>query len=147
MQGVSFPGINSSPTEQTVAAPCKNTPIRGLEEVPGAVDPRTATCLTPPRPVLELSLREGQRVRSSVGSAATGSLRGHRTSAEAFSRPMRPAGSLDSPLVTEHLRHLARWLEAQPWNHPGSDKTWVLRCADSFRRFRAQRAQARAVGR
>ena len=40
MQGVSFPDINKSPTEQTVAPPCKNTPIRGLPEVPGAVDPR-----------------------------------------------------------------------------------------------------------
>ena len=39
MQGVSFPDINKSPTEQTVAPPCKNTPIPGLPEVPGAVDP------------------------------------------------------------------------------------------------------------
>ena len=39
MQGVSFPDINKSPTEQTVAPPCKNTPIPGLAEVPGAVDP------------------------------------------------------------------------------------------------------------
>ena len=52
MQGVSFPDINKSPTEQTVAPPCKNTPIPGLPEVPGAVDPATTTCLTPPRPVL-----------------------------------------------------------------------------------------------
>ena len=51
MQGVSFPDINKTPTEQTVAPPCKNTPIRGLPEVPGAVDPKTTTtqttCLTP----------------------------------------------------------------------------------------------------
>jgi len=52
MQGVSFPDINSSPTAQRVAPPCKNTPIPGVPEVPGAVDPRTTTCLTPPRPVL-----------------------------------------------------------------------------------------------
>src|ERR1700704_4591194 len=52
MQQVSFPDINSSPTEQTVAPPCKNTPIPGVPEVPGAVDPRTTTCLTPPRNVL-----------------------------------------------------------------------------------------------
>ena len=52
MQGVSFPDINKSPTEQGIAPPCKNTPIPGLTEVPGAVDPRTANCLTPPRPVL-----------------------------------------------------------------------------------------------
>ena len=30
MQGVSFPDINKSPTEQTVAPPCQNTPIPGL---------------------------------------------------------------------------------------------------------------------
>ena len=48
MQGVSFPDINKTPTLQTVAAPCKNTPIPGLPEVPGAVDPKTTTCLTPP---------------------------------------------------------------------------------------------------
>ena len=52
MQGVSFPDINKSPTEQGIVPPCKNTPIPGLTEVPGAVDPRTAICLTPPRPVL-----------------------------------------------------------------------------------------------
>jgi arylsulfatase A-like enzyme len=52
MQGVSFPDINKSPTQQTVAPPCRNTPIPGLPEVPGAVDPATAICLTPPRPVL-----------------------------------------------------------------------------------------------
>jgi len=34
---------------------------------------------------------------------------------------------LDSAAVTEDLLRLARWLEAQPWNRPGSDKTWVLR--------------------
>src|SRR6202158_1407873 len=52
MQGVSFPDINKSPTQQTVAPPCKNTPIPGIPEVPGAVDPLTNVCLTPPRNVL-----------------------------------------------------------------------------------------------
>src|SRR5689334_20083068 len=53
MQGVSFPDINKNPTQQTVAPPCKNTPIPGLAEVPGAVDPATVpVCLTPPRPIL-----------------------------------------------------------------------------------------------
>ena len=59
MQGVSFPDINSSPTEQTVAPPCKNTPIPGLAEVPGAVDPKTTFCLTPPRPVLLCTSSDG----------------------------------------------------------------------------------------
>jgi arylsulfatase A-like enzyme len=52
MQGVSFPDINKTPTQQTVAPPCKNTPIPGIPEVPGAVDPRTSICLTPPRNIL-----------------------------------------------------------------------------------------------
>ena len=59
MQGVSFPDINKSPTHQTVAPPCMNTPIPGVAEVPGAVDPRTTTCLTPPRPVLWCKSSDG----------------------------------------------------------------------------------------
>ena len=61
MQGVSFPDINKSPTEQTIAPPCTNTPIPGLAEVPGAVDPLTTTCLTPPRPVLYCTSSDGTR--------------------------------------------------------------------------------------
>jgi arylsulfatase len=52
MQGVSFPDINKSPSQQSVAPPCKNTPIPGIPEVPGAVDAKTTVCLTPPRNVL-----------------------------------------------------------------------------------------------
>jgi arylsulfatase A-like enzyme len=59
MQQVSFPDINKSPTEQAVAPPCKNTPIPGVPEVPGAVDPKTTTCLTPPRPVLSCTSSDG----------------------------------------------------------------------------------------
>jgi arylsulfatase A-like enzyme len=62
MQGVSFPDINKTPTQQTVAPPCKNTLIPGVPEVPGAVDPKTTVCLTPPRPMLAC--------RSSDGTAA-----------------------------------------------------------------------------
>jgi len=59
MQGVSFNDINVSPTKQGIAPPCKNTPIPGLPEVPGAVDPKTTTCLTPPRPVLACTSSDG----------------------------------------------------------------------------------------
>jgi len=60
MQGVSFPDINKTPTDQAVAPPCKNTPIPGLPEVPGAVDPKaTEVCLTPPRPVLLCKSSDG----------------------------------------------------------------------------------------
>jgi arylsulfatase A-like enzyme len=59
MQQVSFPDINKSPTAQGFAPPCKNTPIPGIAEVPGAVDPKTTTCLTPPRPVLSCQSSDG----------------------------------------------------------------------------------------
>src|SRR3954469_24937200 len=59
MQQVSFPDINSSPSVQGVAPPCRNTPIPGVPEVPGAVDPMTTTCLTPPRPVLHCRCASG----------------------------------------------------------------------------------------
>ena len=60
MQGVSFPDLNKTPTQQTVAPPCRNTPIPGVPEVPGAVDPATArVCLTPPRPVLWCKSSDG----------------------------------------------------------------------------------------
>ena len=39
MQGVSFPDLNKTPTVQGIAPPCKATPVKGLPDVPGAVDP------------------------------------------------------------------------------------------------------------
>jgi arylsulfatase A-like enzyme len=59
MQQVSFLDINRTPTEQTIAPPCKNTPVPGLTEVPGAVDPKTTICLTPPRNVLSCKSADG----------------------------------------------------------------------------------------
>ena len=59
MQQVSFPDINKTPITQGVAPPCKNTPIPGVQEVSGAVDPKTTICLTPPRPVLWCKSSDG----------------------------------------------------------------------------------------
>ncbi len=59
MQQVSFPDINSSPDKQAIAPPCKNTPIPGVPEVPGAVDPKTTICLTPPRNILACKSADG----------------------------------------------------------------------------------------
>src|SRR6516165_4010445 len=59
MQGVSFPDINKTPNQQTIAPPCQNTPIPGIPEVPGAVDPKTTVCLTPPRNVLWCKSSDG----------------------------------------------------------------------------------------
>lgn len=59
MQQVSFPDINKTPAVQGIAPPCKNTPVPGLPDVPGAVDPKTTTCLTPPRPVIACKSSDG----------------------------------------------------------------------------------------
>jgi arylsulfatase len=65
MQGVSFPDINRTPTDQAIAPPCKNTAIKGLAEVPGAVDPKTNLCLTPPRPVIWCHSSDGTEANQS----------------------------------------------------------------------------------
>ena len=70
MQGVSFPDINKTPTQQDIAPPCRNTPIPGLTEVPGAVDPKTTICLTPPRPVLWCKSRRHVEEPDMPGSGA-----------------------------------------------------------------------------
>src|ERR1700756_896047 len=59
MQGVSFPDINKTPTEQGGCPPCEEEPIPGIPQVPGAIDPKTGTCLTPPRPVLWMKSPDG----------------------------------------------------------------------------------------
>jgi arylsulfatase len=59
MQGVSFPDLNKTPTEQAFAPPCKNTPVPGLPEVPGAVDQATTICLMPPRPIIGCKSADG----------------------------------------------------------------------------------------
>lgn len=59
MQGVSFPDINSSPTVQAIVPPCKNSPVRGLSDPPGSVDPKTTLCMTPPRPVIACKSSDG----------------------------------------------------------------------------------------
>ena len=59
MQGVSFPDINKSPTDQAIVPPCKNTPVPGLSDPPGSVDPAATLCLTPPRPVIACTSSDG----------------------------------------------------------------------------------------
>jgi sulfatase-like protein len=92
MQQVSFPDINKSPLEQTVAPPCKNTLIPGVPEVPGAVDPKTTTCLTPPVPLLG---RDGEEpVVQGRGPADARPLedggRGDLGEGDRLPRPQRP---------------------------------------------------------
>jgi arylsulfatase len=59
MQGVSFPDLNKDSVTQTIAPPCKVIPIPGIPDAPGAIDPRTGTCLTPPRNVLWMKSSDG----------------------------------------------------------------------------------------
>jgi arylsulfatase A-like enzyme len=59
MQGVSFPDINKTSTEQSIAPPCEQVPIPGVPPVKGAIDPKTGTCLTPPRSVLWMKSSDG----------------------------------------------------------------------------------------
>ena len=59
MQQVSFPDINKSPTVQGVVPPCKNTPVKGLTDPPGAIDPREGNCMMPPRPVIACTSSDG----------------------------------------------------------------------------------------
>jgi arylsulfatase len=65
MQQVSFPDINKSTKEQTIAPPCKNTPVPGLADPPSAVDPKTTTCLTPPRPMISCNSSDGSQKNQS----------------------------------------------------------------------------------
>ena len=37
--------------------------------------------------------------------------------------------------MSDELIEIARWLERQPWNQPGTDKTWVFRGALTALRF------------
>ena len=96
MQQVSFPDINKSPTQQGFAPPCKTTTIPGIAEVPGSVDPKTTTCLTPPRPVLACKSlgRHSQEPdlpgsRSADAGALEDGRRGNFGKGHRFSRPQR----------------------------------------------------------
>jgi arylsulfatase len=59
MQGVDFPDINKSPTDQAVVPPMKMIPIPGIPETPGAIDPKDGICMAAPRPVLWMKSADG----------------------------------------------------------------------------------------
>ena len=116
MQQVSFPDINKTPTEQTVAPPCRNTPIPGVPEVPGAVDPKTTICLTPPRPVLWCKSSDGTAANQTCqdeGPLTLGALedggRGNLGQGHRLPRPQRSAADQQAVLRLvqpgAHARH------------------------------------------
>jgi arylsulfatase A-like enzyme len=59
MQGVSFPDINKSPTDQAVVPPMKMVPIPGIPDPPGAIDPKDGLCMAAPRPILWMKSPDG----------------------------------------------------------------------------------------
>ena len=62
MQGVSFPDINKTPTQQSVAPPCMQHADPGSSRGPrrgGSAD--APVCLTPPRPVMFCTSSDGTR--------------------------------------------------------------------------------------
>ena len=127
MQQVSFPDINKTPTEQGIAPPCKNTPIPGLPEVPGAVDPKTTICLTPPRPVLWCKSSDGTAKNQTCtgrGPADAGALedrgRGNLGQGHRLPRPQRPEEDQQAVLRLvqpgAHARHDRAVAEStRPW--------------------------------
>jgi arylsulfatase len=59
MQQVSFPDINSSPTQQSICPPQKVASIPGIPDPPGAITPEQGTCMAVPRPVLWMKSKDG----------------------------------------------------------------------------------------
>jgi hypothetical protein len=49
--------------------------------------------------------------------------------------------------MTEDLIELAKRIESQPWNRPGTDKTWVLNVTSSYRKFQKEVSQSKRVER
>jgi len=85
VEQVSFPDINKTPLEQGIAPPCKNTPIPGMAPVDGAVDPKTTTCLTPPRPVLHCKSSDGSLKNQTCSDAGPVTLERSKTLPEEVS--------------------------------------------------------------
>ena len=97
MQQVSFPDINKNPNVQGVAPPCKNTPIPGLSEVSGAVDPKTTPLpdAATTRALVQVLRRHGeepelQRRRPADAGALEDGGRGDLHQGHRLPRPQRP---------------------------------------------------------
>ena len=85
MQQVSFPDINRSPTKQGIIAPAKNSPIPGLTDPPGSVDPKTTLSMIPPRPILSCTSIDGTQANQKVTSAGPLTLERSKTVDEEIS--------------------------------------------------------------
>jgi hypothetical protein len=47
--------------------------------------------------------------------------------------------------MSERLTEIAKRIESQPWNRPGTDKTWVLNAMSTQRMFQKEVRQAKRV--
>ena len=47
--------------------------------------------------------------------------------------------------MSERLIEIARRIESQPWNRPGTDKTWVLHALWTQQRFEQEVRRAKRV--
>jgi hypothetical protein len=47
--------------------------------------------------------------------------------------------------MTERLTEIAKQIESQPWNRPGTDKTWVLNAMSAHLQFREEVRKAKRV--
>jgi arylsulfatase len=65
MQQVSFPDINKTPLVQGIAPPMKMTPIPGIPDPPGAIDPKDGKCVAAPRPILWMKSSDGTAANQS----------------------------------------------------------------------------------
>ena len=115
MQQVSFPDINRSPTEQAVAPPFKNTPIPGIPEVPGAVDPATTICLTPPRNILWCHSSDGTEAKQTCKDEGPLTLDRSRTVDEETSAKV--IDFLDPQRPQEDQQALLRLVQPSPHAH------------------------------
>jgi len=47
--------------------------------------------------------------------------------------------------MPDSLKEIAKRIEAQPWNRPGTDKTWVLNAMSTHLQFRNEVRKAKRV--
>jgi hypothetical protein len=52
---------------------------------------------------------------------------------------------IGSLVMSESLADIAKRIEAQPWNRPGTDKTWVLNAMSTHLQFRNEVRKAKRV--
>ncbi len=48
--------------------------------------------------------------------------------------------------MSKRLIEIARRIESQPWNRPGTDKTWVLNAMSTQQQFIREIQQAKSAG-